>query len=106
MNNLNDTLPDLMRRATENLEPESADLVERGMRRGVILRRRRTALLSVSGAGAVLATAGIVFGSSQLLGSHAGTEAPVAGGPSIKSVSKAEKPPAVTPKETLATLRK
>lgn len=108
MNNLNDTLPDLMRRATDGLEPESTDLVERGMRRGVTLRRRRTALLSVSGAGAVLATAGIVFGSSQLLGSHAGTQAPVAGGPSITSVTKgsAEKPPAVTPKETLATLRK
>jgi hypothetical protein len=108
MNNLNDTLPDLMRRATDGLEPESTDLVERGMRRGVTLRRRRTALLSVSGAGAVLATAGIAFGGSQLLGSHAGSEAPVAGGPSITSVSKgnAEKPPAVTQQETLATLRK
>jgi hypothetical protein len=106
MNNLNDTLPDLMRRATENLEPESTDLVERGMRRGVALRRRRTALLSVSGAGAVLATAGIVFGGSQLLGSHAGSEAPVAGGLTSVSKGSAAKPPAVTPKETLATLLK
>jgi hypothetical protein len=106
MNNLNDTLPDLMRRATDGLEPESTDLVERGMQRGVTLRRRRTALLSVSGAGAVLATAGIVFGGSQLLGSHAGSEAPVAGGLTSVSKGSGEKPPAVTPKETLATLRK
>lgn len=77
MNNLNDTLPELMRRATENLEPESTDLVERGMRRGTILRRRRTALLSFTGAGAVLATAGIVIGGTQLFGGSA--EAPAAG---------------------------
>jgi hypothetical protein len=106
MNNLNDTLPDLMRRATDGLEPVSADLVERGMRRGVTLRRRRTALRSVSGAGAVLATAGIVFGGSQLLGSHAG--APVAGTPNTVKVTKndAAKPPTVTSKDTLATLKK
>jgi hypothetical protein len=108
MSNLNDTLPDLMRRATEGLEPESTDLVERGMRRGVTLRRRRTALLSFTGAGAILATAGIVVGGTQLFGSNTGGEPPVAGGPSITSVSQgsAQKPPAVTPRETLATLRK
>ena len=80
MNNLNDSLPDLMRRATEDLEPESTDLVERGMRRGVTLRRRRTALLSVSGATAVLATAGVVIGGTQLFGG-AQHQAPVAGTP-------------------------
>jgi hypothetical protein len=107
MNNLNDTLPDLMRRATENLEPESTDLVERGMRRGATLRRRRTALLSVSGAGAVLATAGIIVGGSQLLGP--GPDASVAGTPTVVQTGKtppAAKPPAVTPHETLATLKK
>jgi hypothetical protein len=78
------------------------------MQRGVILRRRRSALLSVSGAGAVLATAGIVFGGSQLLGSSAGGEAPVAGTPGTVKVTKnaAAKPPMVTSKDTLATLKK
>lgn len=97
-NHLNDTLPDLMRRATENLEPESTDLVERGMRRGVVLRRRRTALLSVSGATAVLATAGIVITGTQILGGNA--PAPASG----LSQTAAAKP--VTQKETLATLLK
>lgn len=102
MNNLNDTLPELMRRATENLEPESTDLVERGMRRGTILRRRRTALLSFTGAGAVLATAGIVIGGTQLFGGSA--EAPAAGTAGQSVTEEATTP--VTQKETLATLMK
>jgi hypothetical protein len=108
MNNLNDTLPDLMRRATEDLEPESTDLVERGMRRGAVLRRRRTALLSVSGAGAVLATAGIIVGGSALF-AGAGGDAPVAGTTNPPTPTTSVKPtpiPAVTPQETLATLKK
>jgi hypothetical protein len=103
MNNLNDTLPDLMRRATEGLEPESTDLVERGMGRGVTLRRRRTALLSFAGAGAVLATAGIVVGGTQLFGNSA-AEAPVAGTSAANQASTPAKP--ATPKDTLATLEK
>jgi hypothetical protein len=101
MNNLNDTLPDLMRRATENLEPESTDLVERGMRRGTTLRRRRTALLSFTGAGAVLATAGIVIGGTQLFGGGS-AEAPVAGTSSAASTAPKQ---AVTPAQTLETLK-
>ncbi|MEU4393575.1 hypothetical protein [Kribbella sp. NPDC023855] len=106
MKELNDTLPELMRRATENLEPESSDLVERGMRRGVTLRRRRTALFTVSGATAVLATAGVVVGGSQLFAKD--VQSPVAGtttsqaGPT--ATSSAAKP--VTQQETLATLVK
>jgi hypothetical protein len=97
MTNLNDTLPDLMRRATENLEPESTDLVERGMRRGVVLRRRRRAVLSLTGTAAVLATAGIIVTGTQVLG---GADSPVAG----LSTGPAVKQPA-TPAGALATLR-
>src|SRR5215207_2110390 len=104
MNNLNDTLPDLVRRATENLEPESTDLVERGMRRGTTLRRRRTALLTFTGATAVLATAGIAVGSTHLFGSGAAGEAPVAGTASAASTASQEAKP-VTPAQTLETLR-
>jgi hypothetical protein len=108
MNNLNDTLPDLMRRATENLEPDSTDLVERGMRRGVTLRRRRTVLRGLTGATAVLATAGIVVSGTQLFGGHspAGTpdDAPAAGGATASA--KAPTAKTVTPADTLNTLTK
>ncbi|MGC4943990.1 hypothetical protein [Kribbella sp. DT2] len=105
MNNLNDSLPDLMRRATDDLEPESNDLVERGMRRGVTLRRRRTALLSLSGAGAVLATAGIIVGGSQLF---AGNAAPVAGPPSTAPSTPASAQVAKpgTPTDTMKRLQR
>jgi hypothetical protein len=106
MNNLNDSLPDLMRRATENLEPESTDLVERGMRRGTTLRRRRTALLSLSGATAVLATAGVVVGGTQLFGSPDHKQAPVASAPAKAATTPAKTVPPATGKDTLATLRK
>src|SRR5882757_5649191 len=105
MTNLNDSLPDLMRRATETLEPETTDLVERGMRRGTVLRRRRTALLSLSGATAVLATAAVVVGGTQLFGSADHKQAPVAGTPTTTSSTTTPKKPA-TSADTLATLRK
>ncbi|WBQ03838.1 anti-sigma factor family protein [Kribbella sp. CA-293567] len=104
MKNLNDSLPELMRRATENLEPESTDLVERGMARGATLRRRRTALVSVSGAAAVLATAGIIVSGSQLFAKD--TQPPAAGTTDKQTIRKtsgvAAKPP--TRQETLNTL--
>ncbi|GAB3832474.1 hypothetical protein [Kribbella italica] len=105
MNNLNDSLPDLMRRATDDLEPESNDLVERGIQRGVTLRRRRTAMLSLSGAGAVLATAGIIVGGTQLFAGNAAP--PVAAPPSTTPSVKAEGPVAVpgSPAATLQTLQ-
>ncbi|WP_328997977.1 hypothetical protein OHA18_26350 [Kribbella sp. NBC_00709] len=109
---MNTQLTDLMQRATENLEPVSPDLLERTVAKGLRQRRRRTALLTVSGAAAVLATAGVVGGGIQLLSSPAdagvaGTAAPLTK-PSVKTSSGVTKaPPAkgVTPKETLATLR-
>ncbi len=105
MNNLNDTLPGLMHRATENLEPASTDLLERSVQQGLRLRRRRTTLLTASGAGAVLATAGLVIGTTQVLGRPSDTA--VAGTTPTPSAtpSATTKPAAVTPKETLATLR-
>jgi hypothetical protein len=105
MNNLNDHLPDLMRRATEDLEPESNDLVERGIQRGVTLRRRRTAMLSLSGAGAVLATAGIVVGGTHLFAGNA--QPTVAGPPSTAANTSAQPPTAKTasPTETMKTLQ-
>jgi len=105
---MNTQLTDLMNRATENLEPVTADLLERSVAQGLRQRRRRTALLTASGAGAVLATAGLIGGGIQLLSSPAdagvaGTAAPLTK-PSVKSSTKTP-PASVTPKETLATLR-
>jgi hypothetical protein len=111
---MNTQLTDLMNRATENLEPVTTDLLERSVAQGLRRRRRRTALLTASGAGAVLATAGLIGGGIQLLSSPAdagvaGTAAPLTK-PSVQSSTKtppaSKTPPAaVTPKETLATLR-
>ena len=105
MNNLNDTLPGLMHRATENLEPASTDLLERSVQQGLRLRRRRTTLLTATGAGAVLATAGLVVGATQVLGRP--SDAVVAGTTRTPSAtpSAVTKPAAVTPKQTLATLK-
>jgi hypothetical protein len=104
MNNLNDTLPGLMHRATENLEPVSTDLLERSVQQGLRLRRRRTTLLTASGAGAVLATAGLVVGATQVLGRPSDTAVAGTSTPSA-TPSAVTKPAAVTPQETLATLR-
>jgi hypothetical protein len=106
MSNLNDSLPDLMRRATENLEPTSTDLVERGMQRGAVLRRRRTALLSVSAVGAILATAGIVVGGTQVFGSPDHKQVPVAGKPTTAASTTAKAAEPRTSADSLATLRR
>ncbi len=111
MNDLNDTLPDLLRRATNNLEPESTDLGARGRRRGLALRRRRTALRSLTAVGAVLATAGIGIGGAHLVGGEPANEAPVAGAPPLAAEIKT--PTATTssnaqatPTNTLQTLKR
>lgn len=98
MTNLHDSLPDLMRRATEDLQPATPELVARGIRRGKVLRRRRTTLAGLSGAAAVLATVGIIVGSTQLLQHHAAPTVEPAGTPS------AHRPTPLTPAETLAAL--
>jgi hypothetical protein len=100
---MNTQLTDLMHRATENLEPVSPDLLERTVQQGVRLRRRRTTILSVTGATAVLATAGIVVAGTQLLGNP--SDAAVAGTTKPSAPSSVAKPAAVTQKETLATLK-
>ncbi|MFI5695819.1 hypothetical protein ACIA58_28465 [Kribbella sp. NPDC051586] len=99
MTDLHDSLPDLMRRATEDLQPATPELVARGIRRGKVLRRRRTALAGLSGAAAVLATVGIIVGSTQLLQHGAAPAVEPAAPPRAHHLTRA-----VTPAETLATL--
>ncbi|MGW7680632.1 hypothetical protein ACWGID_07835 [Kribbella sp. NPDC054772] len=109
---MNTQLTDLMQKATENLEPVTPDLLERSVTQGLRLRRRRTALRTASGAGAVLATAGLIAGGLHVFGSPvdtavAGTPAPLtkpSTQPSVKPKPSA-KPVGVTPKQTLATLK-
>jgi hypothetical protein len=98
-----DDLTDLMRRATEYVEPESTDLVERGIRRGVILRRRRRALVGSASASAVLAAAGMIFAGSQLIGGESAAAPPVAGVPIV--VTPSATPTAAGPNDTLQTLK-
>ncbi|TCC44221.1 hypothetical protein E0H75_35780 [Kribbella capetownensis] len=104
-----DDLTDLMRRATEYVEPESTDLVDRGIRRGVILRRRRSALVGSASASAVLAAAGMIFAGSQLIGGESSAAPPVAGVPIVATPSgtpAAARPTRqVTPNDTLRTLK-
>jgi hypothetical protein len=121
---MNTQLTDLMHRATEELEPVTPDLLERSVAQGLRLRRRRTTMLAASGTGAVLATAGLIVGGIQWLGSPADTAAagtPIAIGkpstvPSVKptpipssepSTQPSTKPTAAgaDPEQTLATLR-
>jgi hypothetical protein len=101
---MNTDITNLMHRATENLEPVSTDLLERSVQQGLRLRRRRTTLLSVTGAIALLATAGLVVGGTQLFGSPSGAAVAGTTSPSAKA-SAVTKPAAVTPKQTLATLK-
>lgn len=82
MNNLQDTLPELMRRATDDLLPDSPDLVERGIRRGTVLRRRRRALTGVAAGTAVLVSGGALV-AGQLIGDPADARPAVAGKPSV-----------------------
>jgi hypothetical protein len=101
-------LTDLMHRATENLEPVTPDLLERSLAQGVRQRRRRTALLTASGAGAVLATAGLIAGGIHALGAPSDTA--VAGNPApfVKpspGTTPVTKPAGVNPQQTLATLK-
>jgi len=107
MHDLNEPLPDLMHRATEYLEPESPDLVERGIRRGQVLRRRRTTLLGFTASAAVLATAGLVVSGNQALGGSGPIDGQVAG--TVTTTTQTTAPPRVagqaTPKTTLEILR-
>lgn len=109
METTDDRLPDLMRRATETLEPRYPDLVERGMRRGVVRRRRRRVLSVAATAAAVALTVGGIAAIQANLGPQAG-QPPVAGfstpKPSTPEVSATPvPPPPASPAETLTTLR-
>ena len=102
MTDLHDSLPDLMRRATVDLQPATPDLVARGIRRGKVLRRRRTALAGLSGAAAELATVGVILSGNQALRVQPATPA-VSPPPTHKPVKPSSSGP-VTPAATLATL--
>ena len=105
MNELNDTLPVLMHRATKDLEPVTNDLLERTVQQGVRLRRRRTTVLSVSGATAAVATVGLVAGGLQVLGSQRDGAVVEPAAPAVTSSAVATTAP-VTQKEVLATLKR
>ncbi|MFI5728711.1 hypothetical protein ACIA49_01235 [Kribbella sp. NPDC051587] len=103
MSNLDSKLPELMRRATEDLEPESVDLVERSVAQGTRLRQRRGALTGVAAGVAVLATMGVVVGAVQHFDRRADGGALVAGPPIAATPSfNPTPPPAVTPPATVA----
>lgn len=101
---MNTQLTDLMQRATENLEPVSPDLLERSVQHGLRLRRRRTTVLGLGGAGAVLATAGLIAGGIQWFGNP--SDAAVAGMTTPSATPTAKPTQAqVDPRQTLKTLR-
>jgi hypothetical protein len=115
MDTSDNQLPHLMRRATETLEPEYPDLVERGMRRGVVLRRRRRVLSVAAGAAAVAMTVGGIAVVQADVGPRA-EQPPVAGfsapiptaattKPTDEVWAKPLPPRPATPAETLTTLR-
>lgn len=61
MNDTEQDLTDLMRRATEGLQADSVDMVGRAMRRGRQLRRRRNAGIGLGAAAVVALSAGTVL---------------------------------------------
>ncbi|MFC9688141.1 hypothetical protein ACFTSF_06340 [Kribbella sp. NPDC056951] len=110
METTDDRLPDLMRRATETLEPRYPDLVERGMQRGVVRRRRRRVVSTAATAAVVAITIGGIAAVQANLGQHAG-QPPVAGistptpKPSPKVSTKPVPLPPASPAQTLQTLK-
>ncbi|TDD47331.1 hypothetical protein E1263_34785 [Kribbella antibiotica] len=103
-----DRLPELMRRATETLEPRYPDLVERGIRRGVVRRRRRRVLSVVASAAAVALTVGGVAVVQAQIGPRASLP-PIAGPSTPAAKTSPTKPvplPPASPAQTLRTLKK
>ena len=102
---LEDALPELMRRATDGLEPDTSDLVARGMRKGARLRRRRTAGIAVAAASAMVLSTGAVTFAVTRGGPATPDGPPVAGSVSPSPATTASRKPAVNETKTLATLR-
>jgi hypothetical protein len=95
MKETDELLPTMMRKATERLDqPDAADLVERGMRRGRQLRRRRTVVISLAAASAVALAAAGAFAAGKLLPTN---EVQVATSPSVTPSPKAEPVPSSSP---------
>jgi hypothetical protein len=101
---LEEALPELMRRATDGLEPDTSDLVARGMRQGVRLRRRRTAGIAVAAASAMVLSTGAVTFAVTRGGAATPDGAPVAGSVSPSPAASRKAAP-VKETKTLATLR-
>ncbi|TDD63471.1 hypothetical protein E1263_00530 [Kribbella antibiotica] len=111
MSNLDSKLPELMRQATEDLEPESVDLVERSVAQGTRLRQRRSVLAGTAAGVAVLATVGVVVGTVQHFDGRADGGPMVAAPPTISTPAASTTPTVQTPPPskaggpTLATLK-
>lgn len=102
-------LPEMMRRATDGLEPDSPDLVRRGMQKGLRMRRRRTAGLSVAAATALVLTGAVVVSARSIGPDRADAQVAGTSGPSAPASKPPAKPSTARPaasKDTLDTLRK
>ncbi|GAB3930186.1 hypothetical protein GCM10029976_031360 [Kribbella albertanoniae] len=99
MNKLDGQLPELMARATDGLEPESVDLVERSLAQGVRLRRRRSTAAGVAAGGAVLMTMGVVVAGIQHFDQR-GDTGPMVAGPPVASAKPTSTPSGLPSTET------
>ncbi|WP_148256738.1 hypothetical protein [Kribbella flavida] len=86
------------------------DLVERGLRRGITLRRRRTAVRGITAIGATLTTAAVVMGGINLVGSSGADGVSVAGAPAPAAsvdttAATTSSTVQTTPQQTLRTLK-
>ncbi|MFB6718900.1 hypothetical protein ACFCV3_02020 [Kribbella sp. NPDC056345] len=112
MKDIDTQLPELMTRATEGLEPESVDLVERSVAQGLRARQRRAAGGGVAAGVAVLATAAVVVGAFQHFDrrGQVAPAGPLVVGPTVTPLPTrpmtSTSPPTANPKDpTLLTLR-
>ncbi len=109
MHDIDDMLPELMRRATDDLRPDTTGIVARGIRRGTTLRRRRTAGLALAAAGAIVVTGTVAVAAQRIGPGDPAGEAPVAGftthSPTVRPTpTPTAKPTATTLHPALRTL--
>jgi hypothetical protein len=78
-------LSELMHRATASLESDTTALVERGMQKGLRLRRRRTAAVGLAAASALVLTGGVVV-AARSIGPDASSGVAAAGTPATPTL--------------------